>query len=94
MVTRHQAFFPTFAPISSYTLSPIGKEYECLQLNLINFIVASDFTHIPANFSRLGFKPTNLLGYKIITAVKSFIVRAHPLSKSETIDRQNYFEND
>ncbi len=35
--------------MSFYTLSPVEKEYEHIQLDLMNFIVDLDFTQIPAN---------------------------------------------
>ncbi len=44
-------------PVSFNTLSPIGKEKECILLDLVSFIVALDFTQIPANFGRLMKAP-------------------------------------
>jgi len=43
-----------FVPVSFYTSSPIGEELESMQLNIMDFIIALDFTQIPANFGRLG----------------------------------------
>ncbi len=41
-----------------YTSSPTEKESECIQFDLMDFIVALDFTQIPANFGRLGYSET------------------------------------
>ncbi len=40
-------------PLSFYTLSPV-EESECIQLDIMDFIGALDFTPIPANVGRLG----------------------------------------
>jgi len=41
-------------PLPFNTLNLIEKKEECTHLDLMNFIVALDFTQIPANFGRLG----------------------------------------
>jgi hypothetical protein len=41
-------------PLSIDTLSPIMKEKECIHLDVMDFIVALDFTQVPASFGRLG----------------------------------------
>jgi hypothetical protein len=43
-------------PLSFYTSYPIEKEQECIQLDLIDFIVALGITQIPVKFGRLGLR--------------------------------------
>jgi hypothetical protein len=44
-----QRFPPIIEPLSFYTLSPVEKEYEPIQLDLMNFIVDLYFTQKAAN---------------------------------------------